>query len=271
MRRFLSKFGELFGPSSISEDIILVRTLNDELRWSHFCLKAELSSSNDVNIHNNQVQSNIVYAPYISMGLSTAFNVGNPYEEIMPLDLHITSSLPKTWKLKIKEFIEGLKLKPGEEKTLNLVLDMPDKADKQLELPFEGDIMGEVYGALCGPFSGSLNNVIIDSEKIEGFVSGRIKEIGTIVGNFKGNLDPSLAEIDGAIDGTFHCLGNTDAERICIGIKACLRPYRRIDIKQVYKGETIGGITIQVQVPVPDNLCKISLPPTNTFFEAHSA
>lgn len=231
----------------------------------HFCLKAEVTSSNDVNIHNNQVQSNIAYTPYTPLGFSMAFNVGNPSGENVPLELHVTSSLPKGWKVNIKESIEGLQLKPGEEKTLNLVLDMPAEADKQLEPPFEGDIMGEVYGTLCGPFSGFLNNVNIDNQNVEGFISGRIKELGTIIGNFRGHMNPPIAEIDGTVEGTFHCVGKVDTERICIGIKACLRPFRRIDISQVHKGENIGGITIQVQVPIPGKSCEISLPPTNTY------
>lgn len=231
---------------------------------AHFCLKAEVTSTNDVNTHNNQVQSNIAYAPYTPMAFTMAFNVGNPFKENIPLELYITESLPKGWGVKIGESIEELHLKPGEEKTLNLVLEMPVGADKELEPPLDGELSGEIYGTLCGPFSGSLKNVKVENHNVEGLVSGRIGDLGAIVGNFGGRVDPSTAEIRGVVTGIFQCSGMVGTERICLGIKACLRPFRRIDISQVHEGKSVGGITIQVQVPMPGKACNIPLPPTDT-------
>ena len=63
-------------------------------------MKAVATCSNDVNKFNNEVQSNIAYVPYKSIagGSKTAFSVGNPTEETIPLELHIDSNLPAGWK-----------------------------------------------------------------------------------------------------------------------------------------------------------------------------
>ena len=117
---------------------------------------------------------------------------------------------------------------------------------------------------MCGPFSGFIKNVNLENQKVQGSISGRIGDIGAIFGNFNGHINPQGAEIIGTVTGVFQCSGMVGTERTCLGIKACLRPYRRIDLSQVHDGKSLGGITIQIQVPIPGKLCSISLPPTDT-------
>ena len=57
---------------------------------NHFCLKAKATCTNDVNKYNNEVQSNIIYGPYIPdipKEVKIEFNVGNPKTETIALEL----------------------------------------------------------------------------------------------------------------------------------------------------------------------------------------
>lgn len=47
-------------------------------------------------------------------------------------------------------------------------------------------------------------------------------------------------------------------------VKGCLRPDRVINIGQVYQGNVVGGVSFQVQVPLPQGTCFEELPPTGT-------
>jgi hypothetical protein len=58
--------------------------------------------------------------------------------------------------------------------------------------------------------------------------------------------------------------GTGNTSQPCLGLEACLRPLRRIDISQLVNGQPINGTTVQVQVPIPDNPYAWKLPPTNT-------
>jgi hypothetical protein len=80
-------------------------------------------------------------------------------------------------------------------------------------------------------------------------------ENGTITGSFEGVVKTLTLEIKGWIIGVLQSPGKDNGERTSVGIKGCLRPWRRVDISQVVRGQAIGGITVLVQVPSPGAGC----------------
>jgi len=118
----------------------------------HYCLRARVTSTNDVNSHNNEVQSNIAYTAYSPLAPArTVFVAGNPYpEEDIPLELKLEANLPKGWKAYLKGVVHGELLKPGKERLFAVVIEMPPGADKALEPPLDGDLRGRMRGDLGG-------------------------------------------------------------------------------------------------------------------------
>jgi Zn-dependent metalloprotease len=236
---------------------------------NHFCLKATVTSDNDVNAFNNDVQSNIAYARYAPSGaFSMAFMAGNPMEEEIPLELQVSTSLPKGWKVRVLDVQQQKEqetwLKPAEEIPFKLVIDMPPGADKYLQPPFDGDINGELFGFINSSFYGTLTETNSDGEHLEGRLAANMEEIGTITGIFEGKLNTLTHEIKGRLIGGFQSPSKDDSEKTYVGLKGCLRPWRRLDISQVARGQAIGGITVQVQVPNGEGICSQILPPTDT-------
>ena len=231
----------------------------------HFCLRATVTSVNDVNIYNNDVQSNIAYAPYTPEGgFHFTFMAGNPTREEIPVDLHLEASLPHGWRAHIVEPTHGMRLRPGEERPLQVVVDMLPGADKRFEPPFDGELQGRVFGALSGAVTGNLMGTTWDGEQLRGTLAAHLEEVGMLVGAFEGRLNVHTGEVKGRMTAAFDCAGMEHSGRICVGIEACLRPLRRVNISQYINGEPIGGISIQVQVPMPEGACAQELPPTET-------
>jgi len=232
----------------------------------HFCLKAVVTSDNDVNTDNNEVQSNIVYAPYTpGTPFRLSFVVSNPLDEDIPLDLKVQSSLPRRWKAQILEDTQGIWLKPRAEKLLNLIIEMAPGEDQQLQPPFNGEVRGKLFGSLSGPFMGTLTDTTWDGQRLKGRLIGSLDEIGAFLGNFEGSLDGKTWQIKGRVTGNFQCASTGTLSQPCLGLEACLRPWRRIDISQLVNGQPMSGITVQVQVPIPENSYAWKLPPTDTF------
>lgn len=86
-------------------------------------------------------------------------------------------------------------------------------------------------------------------------------------GSVDGFLNISTGQINGKLIGTYQSTGGIDRklESISIGVEGCLRPLRRVNISQTINGEPIGGITIQIQVPMRSGPCAQELPPTDPF------
>ena len=233
----------------------------------HYCLRATVTSLSDVNPHNNEVQSNIAYAPYSpGGGFVAGFLAGNPTDEEIKLDLDVRAHLPRGWRVSIEGLDERRALRPGEELPLEVRIDMPAGADRQLEPPFDGQFLGEAYGCMTGPLEGTLSETVVAGQVLTGRFAARLGELGTIVGGFEGRFQPLSGEIEGRVDGQFACAGKHGSECACVGVKGCLRPFRRVDITQRVGGEPIGGLTVQVQVPGPGS-CRIKLPPASTFVD----
>jgi|GEM_PF-3631162 Zn-dependent metalloprotease len=234
----------------------------------HFCIRAHVTSSNEVNTYNNDTQSNVGYIPYTAgMPIGFGFMVGNPKEKReVQLQLKIANTLPEKWKVELKEDIKALRLKPGEEKQLTLMIDMPKEENKFLKPPFDGEIKGEIYGTVCGPVTGMLTGVKVKGKQIKGTITLQIEQLGKVIGNFSGKIDPESGKVAGKIMGQY----TDDEECRCkfriVGFRGCLRPFRRINIMQFINGEAIGGITIQVQVPLPEGSFFENAPSANVFY-----
>ena len=231
----------------------------------HFCLRATVTSSNDVNIFNNQVQSNINYAAYTpGTGLRMSFVAGNPTQDAIPLELATLASLPKGWRVEIPQAREIQELRPGEEREIEIVVDMLEGADQELQPPFDGEIEGELFGYITGSFSGTLTDSSWDGARLRGQLAANVEFIGALVGQFDGQLDVHTGQLKGRVSGTFQYEEKEGMERVPVGVHGCLRPYRRIEVSQIVHGQPIGGFTIQVQVPPPAGECAKELPPTDT-------
>lgn len=236
---------------------------------THWCVKAIVECSNDVNPFNNEVVSNIFYTPYKD-SLKIPFYVGNfnKQQSLVPLKLDIQSTFPKGWKARIVEPIEGVMLRPGEERLLHLQIETRPDADKRLEPPFDGNVWGQMSGALSGNFTGTLRETVGDSRHLQGTLAARLEDVGIIVGRFEGRLDVLTGELRGNLTGTFQSVGRPGNEIMSVGIIAGLRPTRGVDIAQFINNSPVGGVSIQVQVPMPSGSWEIELPPTDPFFSS---
>ncbi|MEK7753759.1 MAG: M4 family metallopeptidase [Acidobacteriota bacterium] len=230
----------------------------------HFCLKAKVTASNDVNPHNNEAQSNIAYTDYSPAAPATAvFLVGNPFKKKrIPIDLKVQAALPKGWKARIVEDLREKRLKPGEELPFTVAIETPAGADREMEPPLDGDLRGHLYGDVAGPFTGSLTDTTLEGGELRGRMTANLPHIGAVVGIFSGSVDLHTGQISGRLLGSSPCPKRPD--QVCLGVEACLRPWRRVDISQWHEGELIGGVTVQVQVPFGKGPCKLELPPTGT-------
>jgi Zn-dependent metalloprotease len=233
----------------------------------HFCLRARVTSSNDVNPHNNEVQSNIAYTAYSPPSPAMlVFVAGNPSQEVeIPLDLKLEAKLPEGWKAVIEGVDKGKWLKPGEERLFKLLIEMAPGADERLEPPLDGDLYGEMGGDVEGKFTGSLTDTVLKKDVLVGQFAAHLHGVGTVCGRFEGKIDLHTGEVHGHVVGSHPLkLGEgLDAE-----IRACLRPWRRVDVSQWHDGELIGGVTVQVQVPWERGPCAYKLPPTDTMVKA---
>jgi hypothetical protein len=68
--------------------------------------------------------------------------------------------------------------------------------------------------------------------------------------------------VKGKVIGSHPC---ADIDKpVCVGVEACLRPSRRVEVSQWDGSELVGGVTLQIQVPMKHGHCARELPPTNT-------
>ncbi len=231
----------------------------------HYCLKATVTATNDVNAHNNWVQSNIAFAEYTPAApLRLAFLAGNPGKQEIEVRLQQTHTLPDGWAVKIEGLRRGMRLKPGRSHPLVVVIAAPGGADATLEPPYDGQVIGKITGSLVGTFEGTLTHVNVRENGIEGLLAGTLLDIGSLNGSFRGRLDRSTGELSGTVAAAFQCAGTAMSRSACLRLDGCLRPNRRVDIAQLVDDVPIGGVTVQVQVPMPKGACAMELPPTTT-------
>ena len=227
----------------------------------HYCLKATVTSTNDVNPHNNWVQSNIAFAEFTPpVPFRMAFLAGNPGKEEIEVRLQHTHTLPDGWAVKIEGLKRGMRLKPGRSHPLVVVIAARSGADATLEPPYDGQVIGKITGSLVGTFEGTLTQVNVRENGIEGVLAGTLLDVGSINGSFSGTLDRSTGELSGTVTAAFQCAGTAMSHSACLRLDGCLRPNRRVDIAQLVDDLPIGGVTVQVQVPMPKGACAIESP-----------
>jgi Zn-dependent metalloprotease len=225
----------------------------------HFCIRATVTADNDVHPFNNTVQSNVAYTVMSTrMRRTFGFTIGNPTERPLPAVLAVDTTLPRGWRVNIWENLQGVVLNPREERVVHLDIERPDGPD--YEPPFDGEVRGEMCGDVTGSFTGLLANVSGTLPNIRGTLAARIAG-GFVNGRFVGKINLARAEITGTVTGSRQCAGGMSC--VCVTVRACLRPHRRIDIQQKRGEEALGGVTFQVQLPVPSH-CKWPIPPADT-------
>lgn len=231
----------------------------------HFCIRARVFSISDGNSFNNEVQSNVAYVPYVpGSGLRAGFFVGNEKREPIPLELVVNHTLPAGWKFNIVEPVHGLILKPGETRRLHTVLEVPSSTETMLEPPFDGRIRGKISGGYSGAYGGNLFKARLSGGKFTAQVSIVVDDGAHLSGSFTGVLKLSTARFEGKVKGTIQRAGAGGSSAIEVNIEGCLRPDRIINIGQYLGKQPLGGLSFQVQVPLPAGTCFEALPPTGT-------
>jgi Zn-dependent metalloprotease len=229
---------------------------------NHYCMRAALTADNDVNGQNNQVQSNVHYSAYIAGAVgATNLTIGNIDREPLRPEVEVATALPAGWKATVEGDLKT-PLEPGEERILRLLVAMPDGADRRIEAPYDGAVIGELSGQLTGPVTGILTGTLRRDDQLEGTLALVLGELGTFTGGFRGSLAENGALV-GVVSGPFSW-GKGEGDRgIVAKFEGWLRPWRRIDISQLVDGRPIGGVTVQVQVPPLGD--QPPLPPTDVF------
>lgn len=217
----------------------------------HYCIRAVVTAANDVNSHNNDVQSNIAYTLYTALaGIAPFhFTVGNPTRKPIPVDVVVGGTLPGDWSVKIEGLGEIKRIGPEEQVTVVVKVDVPAGRALPLTEPFDGRVEGQVQGSWVGALRGHLAGASGDPGRLTGRLSGEVEDFGQATGAFEGRLDPQTGRLRGrwhATDGRSKGCGG-----LCLLVDAVLRPTRVIDIAQRIGGEIFGGVTLWVQVPFP--------------------
>lgn len=232
----------------------------------HFCIRAHVSSINDINPHNNEVQSNIAYTPYVPGSFRAGFFIGNSYREAIPLDLRMDHTLPKEWTLRLLEPVQGVFLKSGEIRRVHALIDIPHVSDQNLQAPFNGRIVGSISGSHSGEFIGNLFRSALKGQTFTAQITLNTKMGDHVSGQFNGLLNLSTGKLNGSLTGVIQLKSGKHSEKTVLHVEGCLRPDRLINISQYYQGQPLGGISLQVQVPLPSGSCFQELPPADTFF-----
>ncbi|HEX6227065.1 MAG TPA: hypothetical protein VFZ52_21750, partial [Chryseolinea sp.] len=81
-------------------------------------------------------------------------------------------------------------------------------------------------------------------------------------GKFEGSLDLETGRFKGTINGNVQ---SEKTESLSLQAEGCLRPTRVVNIGQYHRGQPLGGITVQVQVPLPEGSCFEKFPPTDVY------
>ena len=227
----------------------------------HYCIRATVFSIDDVNPTNNTVQSNVAYAPYVpGQNFRMGFFAANDTREPLPVDVRITHTLPTGWKAGLIEQLSGQVLKPGESRRVHLSIDMPD-GDTVLRDPFDGRVVATTDGY------GTATGVLTDGHLTDGSLTGRLALLAQdgshLSGPFVGTLDVHTWKLDGTLTGALQpAKGKPSTAKV--HLTGCLRPDRWVHIAQYAHGQAIGGVSVQVQVPLPAGSCFAELPPTDT-------
>jgi Zn-dependent metalloprotease len=231
---------------------------------NHYCIRARVFAINDVNASNSEVQSNIAYLPYVpGTGLRIGFFAGNDRLQPMPAELVLTHTLPEAWSARFLEPVGRIVLKPGESRRFHVVVDAPPTASDALLAPLNGRVHGEGNNGL-GAFTGTLTAAAYADGILHGRMALLAADGSALTGAFRGRLDPTTARFEGTVEGGWQRVTGQTVAAAEFRVSGCLRPDRVVNIGQYANGEPVGGLTVQVQVPLPSGSCFEPLPPTDT-------
>ncbi|MBI4638542.1 MAG: bacillolysin [Candidatus Rokubacteria bacterium] len=214
----------------------------------HFCLKAVVASPDDVNPYNNEVQSNVAYTILAARGaraFQLDFLLGNPRDEA--IDVEVAVDAPGGWKTSVEG--RPKRLRPREERKVTLTVRAPAGATA-----FAPPLDGEVRGRLAGPLAGRVLGALTEARAQDGRVTGRValdlEGVGVLLGTFEGALDARTGALEGRVRGVFQGAEGKDLVTT-VALRGGLRPWRRVDVRQVAGGAVLGGVTVEFRPPPP--------------------
>jgi Zn-dependent metalloprotease len=231
----------------------------------HFCMRARVFSISDVDAFNNEVQSNVAYVPYVpGSGFRAGFFVGNERREPLPLELVVGHTLPEEWRFRFVEPVQGIVLKPGERRRIHAVIDAPASEGTRLEPPFDGRIRGRISGEHGGSYVGTLFRSRFNGGQLTGQVSLNLHDGAHLSGQFSGALHVDTARFEGRAAGVLQRPHGKGTSKVEVQIEGWLRPDRVVNVGQYHGKQPLGGVSFQVQVPLPAGTGFEALPPTDT-------
>lgn len=234
----------------------------------HFCLRAviECNAANHDNDCPNEVQSNIQYEKLPARAaIAFKFHVANWLQKPKPLDLRITHTLPRGYRLVYTGGIPLRKtvLQPREPQAVKFRLVPPKQKPASLAPPYDGKVTAKLEGTVSGSFVGQLSGARRERELsfersskrnvgLTGMFAGDIKTedgMASLNGDFLGELDPATGEIRGVVKGNAATIAGRHLTNLELRCKGCLEPLRAVHFTQLIDGEPVGGITIHVKFP----------------------
>jgi hypothetical protein len=231
----------------------------------HFCIRARVFSISDVNPHNSEVQSNVAYTMFLPGAMARlGFFIANDRREAFPLELLVTHTLPRDWRLNFAEPTHRVVLKPGETRRIHALIEVPARAGRSLEAPFDGRLRGSISGGGSVRATGTLHRGAFEGGRFHGLVALSADNGAHVAGRFEGSLDVATALLDGWIEGDVQPADGGPPKAARVRFTGCLRPNRIINIGQLVDGVPASGLSVQIQVPLPAGGCFEELPPTDT-------
>jgi len=230
----------------------------------HFCVRVDIEFPENIPPNNdndciNSVNSNIRYVVDQDSDETVSFVVQNWLDDPIPLDLRFEHTLPKNYRVEYVGPIplEKIQLKYKEERVLKWNIKIVEKTPEIMLPPFDGEVIGDLYGETTGPFKGQINKIRskpdIDHRKdvvyLQGMISGDVGKIGFLNGKFYGKLNLNTGEITGRIKGTISFKGGKFIHDAELGMKGHLKPNRHIHFTQYVKGEPQSGVTVKIAEP----------------------
>lgn len=215
----------------------------------HFCLKADVTSTNDVNPYNNEVQSNVAYVQYSPA--PRALRLWN--EAVLhapgPVETVVTAILPPRWR--VTGPAPGEPPAGREAYASTLGIEMPADALDHIEAPFDGEIVAQLTGSPSGNAHGALTMLTGAPPRLSGRAALTLPGAGLLLGTFKGSLDPHTAAVKGNVEGAFQSATTGRTVAVNVRLEGRLAPWRRVDVSQRADGQTLGGLTVQIYGGAP--------------------
>lgn len=242
----------------------------------HFCLRAaiECGAANHDNDYPYQVQSNVQHVSGDAIKSTLVkFRAENWRQEAVPLDLEVSHTLPKGFRVRYEGTIPLKEARLVREKpfTVKYRIMAPSRMATRLEPPFEGAVKAKISGDLTGHFEGEFSNVEFHALPEVSARNQTLKITGTLVGAVLNARGPVKAMIHGAFTGELNLTSGKLTGRI-IGpvhtpsgmvpamktkLEGTLEPLRIVNFTQRVKGVVAGGVSVLLHMPKPRDLVEL--------------